>query len=141
MEGWIWNDNGTERLWDFATTTMPDQDVALEPKWSANTYQLTYDGNGADEHTLVPVDQVFTVEEPLQVAGPATLVKTGYHFTGWNLKADGTGESYSTGQSISETNDVTLYAQWAANKYTIRFELNGGDSEIPVAQVLRVENT
>ncbi|EUJ29558.1 InlB B-repeat-containing protein [Listeria cornellensis] len=33
---------------------------------------------------------------------------------------------------------MNFYAQWAADSYTIQFTLNGGDSEIPVAQVLRV---
>lgn len=138
FEGWMWNDNGTEKNWDFTTTVMPDQDVTLQATWSANTYQLTYDGNGADGDSIIPSSQSFTVEAPVEVVESTTLVKNGYHIMGWNSKADGTGESYSAGQPISETNDVTLYAQWAADTYIIQFTLNGGDSEIPTAQVLRV---
>ena len=46
----------------------------------------------------------------------STFTKTGYAFKGWNTKADGTGTSYSNGQSVSNlttTNGgtVTLYAQ------------------------------
>lgn len=138
FEGWMWDDNGTEKNWDFTTTVMPDQDVTLQATWSANTYQLTYDGNGADSDSIIPSSQSFTVEALVQVVEPTTLVKKGYHFMGWNTEADGTGEDYSVGQTISETKDMTLYVQWESNEYTIQFALNGGDSEIPTAQVLRV---
>ncbi len=46
-----------------------------------------------------------------------TFTKTGFLFDGWNTAADGSGISYTDGQSVSFTpaNDgdtVTLYAQW-----------------------------
>lgn len=37
----------------------------------------------------------------------------GYHFTGWNTKADGSGVSYSDGQFVGITGNLTLYAQWS----------------------------
>lgn len=56
--------------------------------------------------------------------------KSGYHFTGWNTKADGSGTSYYNQQSVKNltaTNGgtVTLYAQWSTNSYTIAFVGNG----------------
>ena len=47
------------------------------------------------------------------------FTKTGYTFTGWNTKADGTGTSYIDKQSVTFThvNDgesIALYAQWKA---------------------------
>ena len=58
-----------------------------------------------------------------------TFTKTGYTFTGWNTKADGSGTSYTDGQSILITNEETselktLYAQWTENSYTIVFNKN-----------------
>lgn len=41
-----------------------------------------------------------------------TFTRTGYTFTGWNTKADGTGISYTNKQSITPTENLTLYAQW-----------------------------
>ena len=58
-----------------------------------------------------------------------TFTKTGYTFTGWNTKADGSGTSYTDGQSILITNEETtelktLYAQWTANQYEITYDYN-----------------
>ena len=43
-----------------------------------------------------------------------TFTLSNYDFTGWNTKADGSGDSYSDKQTVSLTGVVTLYAQWAA---------------------------
>jgi uncharacterized repeat protein (TIGR02543 family) len=42
-----------------------------------------------------------------------TLTRSGYTFTGWNTKSDGTGTPYSNGASFNfATNSALLYAQW-----------------------------
>lgn len=46
------------------------------------------------------------------------FTRTGYTFVGWNTKADGTGTSYSDKQSITPTENLTLYAQWEESKGT-----------------------
>lgn len=57
-----------------------------------------------------------------------TFTRTGYTFQGWNTSstAEGSGTSYDDGANITTSADVTLYAQWKANEYTITYELNGG---------------
>ena len=43
-----------------------------------------------------------------------TLTRSGYTFTGWNTKSDGTGTAYSNGAAYNfATNSALLYAQWA----------------------------
>ena len=41
--------------------------------------------------------------------------RTGYTFTGWNTKADGSGNTYQPGKEVSWVDNVTLYAQWKKN--------------------------
>lgn len=41
-----------------------------------------------------------------------SLTRTGYTFSHWNTKANGSGTSYATGSSIKPIGNVTLYAQW-----------------------------
>lgn len=40
------------------------------------------------------------------------ITKAGYQLVGWNTEADGTGTSYEAGNTISITEDTTLYAVW-----------------------------
>jgi uncharacterized repeat protein (TIGR02543 family) len=43
-----------------------------------------------------------------------TFTRSGYDFAGWNTLANGTGTSYTDGQSYSFSTSTTLYAQWTA---------------------------
>lgn len=40
---------------------------------------------------------------------------TGYHFTGWNTAANGSGTGYDDEEVVTLTANTTLYAQWEAN--------------------------
>ena len=53
-----------------------------------------------------------------------TFTRTGYTFTGWNTKADGTGISYTNKQSITPTENLTLYAQWELPQDTKLYFVN-----------------
>ena len=44
--------------------------------------------------------------------------RTGYTFTGWNTKADGTGTNYSAGGSYTANANITLYAVWGESTET-----------------------
>ena len=68
-----------------------------------------------------------------------TFTKTGYTFVGWNTKADGSGQAYADKASVMNITDgreITLYAQWEVNKYTITFMNDDGNT---VLQTLTVE--
>ena len=41
-----------------------------------------------------------------------TPTKSGYKFVEWTTKKNGDGKSYDAGDTITITNDLTLYAQW-----------------------------
>jgi outer membrane protein OmpA-like peptidoglycan-associated protein len=44
--------------------------------------------------------------------GASSIVRRGYALTSWNSAANGSGTSYSLGQSLTLTSTLTLYAQW-----------------------------
>ena len=60
----------------------------------------------------------------------APAATPGYTFGGWN-KADGTAWDYA---SDKVTDNITLYAKWAANTYTITFDTAGGSAIAPITQ-------
>ena len=60
----------------------------------------------------------------------APAATPGYTFGGWN-KTDGTAWDYA---SDKVTDNITLYAKWAANTYTITFDTAGGREIAPITQ-------
>ncbi len=71
---------------------------------SAESYTITYNSNGGTEGSMTP-----TVGSNPQVA-ECGYTKEGYTFARWNTQADGEGDNYEVGASVSE--DLTLYAIW-----------------------------
>lgn len=56
------------------------------------------------------------------------LEQEGYHFAGWNTRADGTGRTITEEDTVYPTaGNHTLYAVWAGNEYNVSFDLNGGN--------------
>lgn len=86
--------------------------VILTREYSPS-YTVTYDANGGSG--VAPSDaNTYESDDPVTVLEKNTLSKSGYFFSGWNTKANGTGTAYSPGEKMyTGTNNVTLYAQWA----------------------------
>ena len=88
---------------------------------------IEYVGNGATggkylNNTAKPGTATTT-------ASASQFTRTGYTFTGWNTKANGTGTAYKAGAAITyptEGTTLTLYAQWKAISHTVTFDANGG---------------
>ena len=92
------------------------------------TFSVTYNGNGNTGGTA-PVDgNAYTTGATVTVLGnTGPLVKTGNTFAGWNTAANGSSAGYGPGTTFAMgTANVTLYAQWTVNNYTVSFESNGG---------------
>ena len=77
------------------------------------------DGSGTTATQTVPYGESATLNTN-------SFTRTGYTFSGWNTKDDGTGTAYRDRASISPSSNVTLYAQWQLNTYSFSFDANGG---------------
>ena len=81
-------------------------------------YTVTYNANGADSGT-VPTDSTqYSDSGTVAVLGnTGNLTKAHASFNGWNTAADGSGSSYSAGDTFSIGENTTLYAQWTMGEY------------------------
>jgi uncharacterized repeat protein (TIGR02543 family) len=66
------------------------------------------------------------LKEPVGELPPAPT-KTGYTFKGWFSAATG-GVEYTAQTIYSTEENITLYAQWTPNQYTISFDTQGGSA-------------
>lgn len=99
-------------------------DSNAEERTKAVTYTVTFDKNHADATGIMTAQEI--IEDRATPLTANSFARTGYHFTSWNTAANGSGTSYTDGQSVTNIEDTTLYAQWAVNTYTIAFDANGG---------------
>ena len=94
---------------------------------AASKYTVKFNANGGKGTTS---KVTCTVNKKCTLTGNK-YTKAGYTFTGWNTKKDGSGKSYKNSakvKNLSKKGTITLYAQWKANKYIIKFNGNGATS-------------
>lgn len=67
---------------------------------------------------------------------PFNLKKDGYDFAGWSTSAEG-GTIYDRVGDFGDVTEVTLYAQWVAQKLSIYFNSNGGTIDGSTDEVVK----
>ncbi len=84
----------------------------------AGTYILTYENMEGIEN---PNPAGWSTNETLVLQAPR---QPGFRFLGWSL--DQAGRQIVDSIPAGERTEITLYAQWKVNTYTIHFDANGG---------------
>ena len=81
---------------------------------------MSYNANGG---TGAPASQTKWKDQALTLSSTKPT-RTGYTFSKWNTKSDGSGTSYSSGASYTVNSAVTLYAIWTENALTVNYYSN-----------------
>ncbi len=103
--------------------TMPAGGAALTAQWTVNQYTISFEENGGS--TVADITQDYGTS----VSAPTNPTRVGYTFGGWYSDADlTTAYTFST----MPAENITLYAKWTVNQYTISFDSAGGS---PVADI------
>lgn len=111
----------------ITTLTMPAEKETVYAVWAKNP-TLTFNANGGPSN--VPASQTVaygdTTTKPTgSWADGSTTIRTGYVMTGWDTTAAG-GTDFNFGTGL--TQDTTVYAQWRAAAYKVRFNKNATDA-------------
>ena len=110
--------------------------LMLYAGWTPITYTITYYGNNNTGGSTAASAHTYDEPKNLTVNG---FTRTDYTFAGWNTQANGSGTSYSNGQSVTNlrntAGNVDLYAQWAPFQYAVSFSTEGGSSA-PATQIV-----
>jgi uncharacterized repeat protein (TIGR02543 family) len=128
--GWNTAADGSGTTYTPPTTfTMGSANVILYAKWS-DAYTVTYNANGADPNNSVPTDTTSygtgIIVTVLGNTGTPPLVKAGSAFAGWNTEANGSGTTYTEGNTFAMGSaNVTLHAIWVTPINTAPFDVGG----------------
>lgn len=92
----------------------------------AHTYivpLLSYDANGG-EGEMEGNYSVMASDSAKAEVKANSFTRPHYAFKNWNTQADGKGTSYAAGDEPDLRDNMTLYAQWTADTYTIKYDAN-----------------
>lgn len=107
-----------------------DRGNTLYAKW-LNAYTVKYNANGGTGSDVTS-SIVYYEDQYSIISNPFSYSQSGYDisFDSWNTKKDGTGDSYTAGESVKNLTQkangkVTLYAQWNVDEhhYTLNYVL------------------
>ncbi len=133
FSGWSPNDDGSVIAYAANETfSIGAADVTLFAVWTPlPTYKVTYHANAATSGS-VPTDSgnYLAGATVTVLRNTGSLAKSGYEFSGWNTKDDGTGTSYAANATFAiGAADVTLYANWATWKQVGAARFTPGDTD------------
>ena len=126
FNGWYTDEALTKKATKILTGSTGDR--TYYAKWTTNKYRVKYVGNGATSGTMKDITCKYGATYSVK---SNAYKRTGYTFTGWNTKKDGSGKAYKAGTEFKNlrANDGSVacfYAQWKVHKYTVKFNPNGG---------------
>ena len=101
------------------TNLVISSSITVYAKWIINTYTITFNTDGGTSITNASVSYNQTLTEP------TAPTKVGYTFAGWFTDANKTNAFAFT---TPITQNITLYAKFTLNTYTVSFITNGGDT-------------
>lgn len=135
FQGWYSAASGGTRLGSASATINPADTVAITvyAQWAAIDYTVTYNGNSPSSGSAPTDNASYNIGSAIAVLGNSgNLLLTGYGFGGWTTNSNGTGTVYNSGEGyVFGAANVTFYAKWLANTYTITYNTNGATSGVP----------
>lgn len=112
IEGWYYDNNGTETKWNFDTDTVKCT-MTLKAKWELSTYSVTLQTDGG---TIASGKEVtgYTYGTGAVLPTANDITREGYRFDGWYADSS-FSSSPITEISATETGNKTFYAKWTKN--------------------------
>lgn len=123
--GWSTTDGGTTAL---TSPYVPSGSITLYAIWNdpANAVVTFNRGSWYTGRVASTTQGANTITN----LSTNTYTRTGYSFSGWSL-VDGSGTlAYADGASYDFSTDITLYAIWTPDVYTITYDYLGGTTGI-----------
>lgn len=119
LEGYYSDKNLTQKVGNKGSTYTLNEDTTLYANYQKKKVTITFDTNGGN--TINPLEG--EIASPL--TKPEDPKKDGYKFAGWYQDKNLT--KLYTFEKFPEK-DITLYAKWTLEDYTINYNLNGGQN-------------
>lgn len=130
LVGWNTTYNGTGTSYELGQVvggigepTSTAITISLYAQWIPNKYTISFDANGG-----LPVEEIREIDFGTAYGELPSTSRLGYTFMGWYTDVE-SGKyigKESSNVKHETPEDITLYARWTANQYTVNLNANGG---------------
>jgi uncharacterized repeat protein (TIGR02543 family) len=129
FKGWATTTSASAAKYNPGDSVALSKNTTIYAVWK-NNYTIKFNGNGSTSGSMSNLAMVYGTAKNLTAN---TFVKTGYTFSGWNTKADGSGTAYANKQSVNNLTNtaggiINLYAQWKGQSGKIHFISTGNSN-------------
>lgn len=116
-------------------------EITLYAKWTPNTYEVVYNGNGATAGSMTNSTHIYDVAKNLT---DNAYTRTGFEFLGWSTNSNATTAEYTDEQSVINLttvngDKVNLYAVWKQMDFTLSFDTQAADVPNPTSKTVTYE--
>jgi uncharacterized repeat protein (TIGR02543 family) len=120
--GWFTGPDGAGVEVTAQTEVTRPEAHTLYARWTANTYQLSFDTAGGAACPARPVT--------FGAAYGALCAPTrpGYTFAGWRASADASAPPVTADDLVTTAADHALHARWTVNTYAVAYDSEGGSA-------------
>lgn len=125
FQGWGTSASDTSKNYDPGDSYTENKAITLYAIWKPYTHTVAFNANGG---TNAPASQTKKYGSTINIT-TSKPSRPGYTFLHWNTKKDGSGRTYTSGETYGEDQNggtVTLYAIWKINTWTVTYNANGG---------------
>jgi outer membrane protein OmpA-like peptidoglycan-associated protein len=111
LTSWNTTANGSGTSYTLGQDLTLTSPLTLYAQWTAtpSSIKVNFNANGGSGSLVALSGEAGS---SVTLPSAASVVRSGYTLTSWNTTANGSGTSYSLGQSLNLTSTLTLYAQW-----------------------------
>jgi uncharacterized repeat protein (TIGR02543 family) len=128
-----WNTQADGLGTAFIGSTPVTADITVYAKWNTYSYTVTFNNDGgttaANPATMIVNSPATTID-----ALPAPPTRTGYSFGGWYTAQNGGGSAFTASTTVS--GNITVYAKWTGDTYTVTFDSDGGTTANPATKTV-----
>lgn len=129
-----WSTTQTGRIPEYlpGSDYSENVDKTLYAIWETTTFRITYNANGgqlsSDLQNISKCTKLYGIGYIILTSKPT---REGYSFIGWSRNPNASvGENdYAPGKVYTANADLTLYAVWEGEQYSVAYNANGGENE------------
>lgn len=107
------------------------------PSNSGVSFSTTASIYMSNDYTLYASWESTYVDGPVTLPAASQCTKSGYKLAGWSTSSSATTKNYNPGETFTPTKNITVYAVWEVDNYTVTYHSNNiyNETDVQTAKI------